>query len=744
MDDWSFRIANLLVGNPAGKSALEFTLQGPTLRFMTDAIIALTGADMKASIDAVPIPLWETIPVKKGSLLKCELAASNGYRTYLSIRGGFDLPNYLGSQATFPLGKLGGLAGTPLLAGNQLPLSDTTLQTLLPFAAKIPQSMIPKYDQHWTIKVLYGPHGSPDFLTDQDIQMFLSSTWKVHHNSNRLGIRLIGPKPKWARADGGEAGLHPSNIHDCEYAVGSINFSGDMPIILANDGPSLGGFVCPVTITRSEIWKLGQLKPNDTITFQLTDYDAAAVDKGKQDEALHAVRNRSWQAKFPIRNIRQGGILYEKAATKDSPQLMIRLAGDRNILLEYGPMELDLDSRFRVQALMSWVQKRDIEGICELSPGVRSLQVSYDDQIISLQCLLNYFIIADENIGNIDQMSFHSRCIMLPIALKDQWNSAAIEKYQQSVRHTAPYLPDNIEFIARINGLKGTQEVLDIICQAEYMVLGLGDVYLGAPCAVPLDPRHRLVTSKYNPARTFTPEGAVGIGGSYMCIYGMESPGGYQLVGRTLSIWNKHLQNPNFTDSKQWLLRFFDRVKFYPVSDEELINLRQQYDTGSLKLEIRNEIFEVGNYKKFLQENAADIKHFQATQKIAFAKEVKKWHKEGMIGSTLEDSKQSPDCNMEYLGNLRKSPSKNSIKSPSGGSIWHLNFKKGDRVKKDETIAVLEAMKMEINISALHEGVIQSYDVKVGDIVSQGQSIAVIKPDNCDQSADTQNEPGSH
>ena len=70
------------------------------------------------------------------------------------------------------------------------------------------------------------------------------------------------------------------------------------------------------------------------------------------------------------------------------------------------------------------------------------------------------------------------------------------------------------------------------------MVMGLGDVYLGAPCAVPMDPRHRLVVPKYNPARTSTPEGAVGIGGCYMCVYPMVSPGGYQLVGRTLPIWN--------------------------------------------------------------------------------------------------------------------------------------------------------------------------------------------------------------
>ena len=97
--------------------------------------------------------------------------------------------------------------------------------------------------------------------------MFFTTDWKVHYNSSRTGIRLIGPKPKWARKDGGEAGLHPSNIHDNAYAIGAVDFTGDMPVILAVDGPSLGGFVCPVTIVQSELWKIGQLRPGDLLRF---------------------------------------------------------------------------------------------------------------------------------------------------------------------------------------------------------------------------------------------------------------------------------------------------------------------------------------------------------------------------------------------------------------------------------------------------------------------------------------------
>jgi urea carboxylase len=154
----------------------------------------------------------------------------------------------------------------------------------------------------------------------------------------------------------------------------------------------------------------------------------------------------------------------------------------------------------------------------------------------------------------------------------------------QSVRSDAPWCPSNIEFIRRINGLDSVETVQRILFEASYLVLGLGDVYLGAPVATPIDPRHRLVTTKYNPARTWTPENAVGIGGAYLCVYGMEGPGGYQFVGRTVQMWNRYRQTADFKDGKPWVLRFFDQLRFYPVSESELLELRKDFITGSFKL----------------------------------------------------------------------------------------------------------------------------------------------------------------
>ena len=147
---------------------------------------------------------------------------------------------------------------------------------------------------------------------------------------------------------------------------------------------------------------------------------------------------------------------------------------------------------------------------------------------------------AESTLAAIDDMQVPTRIVKLPLSWDDDATQLAIAKYMQSVRADAPWCPSNIEFIRRINGLESIDDVKRIVFEASYLVLGLGDVYLGAPVATPLDPRHRLVTTKYNPARTWTPENAVGIGGAYLCVYGMEGPGGYQFVGRTCQMWNTY------------------------------------------------------------------------------------------------------------------------------------------------------------------------------------------------------------
>ena len=185
----------------------------------------------------------------------------------------------------------------------------------------------------------------------------------------------------------------------------------------------------------------------------------------------------------------------------------------------------------------------------------------------------------------------------------------------------------------------------NIVFNASYLVMGLGDVYLGSPMATPLDPRHRLVITKYNPARTWTPENAVGIGGSYLCIYGMEGPGGYQFVGRKLQMWNRYKQTDAFAGDKRWLSRFFDQIRFFPVLGEELLTIREQFPLGRYPIQIEDKPFSLSEYNRFLKENTESIRTFKPTQQNAFDAERRHWEEQGLavFSSSSEPSESTQD-----------------------------------------------------------------------------------------------------
>jgi urea carboxylase len=210
--------------------------------------------------------------------------------------------------------------------------------------------------------------------------------------------------------------------------------------------------------------------------------------------------------------------------------------------------------------------------------------------------------------------------VTLPIAFDHPTAHEAMRRYATSVRPDAPWCPDNVEFIRRVNALPERDEVFDVVASATYLVVGLGDVYLGAPVAVPIDPRHRLVTTKYNPARTWTPENAVGIGGIYLCVYGMEGPGGYQLVGRTVPVWRL-----SGRDEQPWLLRQFDRIRFRPVTAAELDVQRAAIKEGRADLEVAPATFSLAEVRRLEQEAGDEIAHVRALRRTAFDEERKRW-----------------------------------------------------------------------------------------------------------------------
>ncbi len=726
MDSLAFRLANRLVDNTEEKAGLEITLAGPTLRFNCDSIIAVCGAPIDVFLDSEPLSQWQSHFVKAGALLQFGKIKQSGSRVYLAVRGGFQVPDYLSSKSTFTLGQFGGHAGRVLRVGDVLHiLPRQSSQSHL--SQHLSQELIPRYTDHWEIAVLIGPHGAPDFFTEADIEHFFVAEWKVHHNSSRTGVRLIGPKPQWARSDGGEAGLHPSNIHDNAYAIGAVDFTGDMPIILGPDGPSLGGFVCPVTIAHAELWKIGQLKPGDSVHFLPISMEQALALEKQQNQLIQHLRADSNAPSYSPSEKPGNPILHCIPDSKEQVQVTYRQSGDKYLLIEYGPPVLNLNLRFRAHALMTWLQQRietgELAGILDLTPGIRSLQIHFDSRFLARDTLLDLLIAGESKLSAIDDMEVPSRIIHLPLSWDDAATRLAIEKYMQSVRNDAPWCPSNIEFIRRMNGLAHIEDVQHIVFSASYLVMGLGDVYLGAPVATPLDPRHRLVTTKYNPARTWTPENAVGIGGAYLCVYGMEGPGGYQFVGRTVPMWNRYRQTADFKEGKPWLLRFFDQIHFYPVSESELLTLRKDFLSGHFKLRTEETVLNLKQYNAFLQQHAASINAFKTQQQTAFEAERQRWEANGPSQYVTEDTLDEADTQSE----LDLPPGAQAVGSQVTGTVWKLLVKEGDRVDAGKTVIMIESMKMEFSVDAPVSGTVRQIFCKQSGYVSAGQVLFVIQ-----------------
>ncbi|RXT68812.1 urea carboxylase [Pseudomonas syringae] len=823
MDSRALRQGNGLLGNPEGCAALEITMSGPLLRFNTDAVVAVTGAHIPITVDGQSCAMNTALLVHAGSTLSLGTIAGAGVRSYLCVRGGLDVPDYLGSKSTFTLGQFGGHGGRALRAGDVLHIAPLVERSAGQRIADEALEALEALTDIRRMRVIYGPHAAPEYFTEAYIERFFATDWEVHFNSSRTGVRLIGPKPEWVRADGGEAGLHPSNIHDNPYAIGAVDFTGDMPVILGPDGPSLGGFVCPVTIIEADLWQLGQLKAGDKVRFHPVSVEAchAAMNStshwkntrgselaresyipytenpstvptssrasslpqgttnSRRSELVRegyiphtenpsTVPTSSRASSLPqgTTNSRRSELVREgyipdavnpSTATpssrasslpqsiansrgsevvriedlpspiildigQDDKRLVARLSGDTHLLLEIGAPELDLVLRLRGHALMLALEAKALAGVIDLTPGIRSLQVHYRPEHLPLRQLLDIVAGEWDAVCAAKDLQVASRIVHLPLSWDDPACQLAIEKYMTTVRKDAPWCPSNLEFIRRINDLPNLDEVQRTVFDASYLVMGLGDVYLGAPVATPLDPRHRLVTTKYNPARTWTAENSVGIGGAYMCVYGMEGPGGYQFVGRTLQMWNRYRDVAAF-EGKPWLLRFFDQIRFYPVSADELLRIRRDFPLGRFALNIEHSTLNLADYQAFLSREAEGITAFRAQQNTAFNAERERWIANGQADFESDEG-VAPNTEEQPL-----QPGQQGVDSHIAGNLWQVQVQPGDRVEAGDVLVILESMKMEIPLLAPIAGVVQDVRVQPGSAVRAGQRVVVLAAD---------------
>ena len=289
-------------------------------------------------------------------------------------------------------------------------------------------------------------------------------------------------------------------------------------------------------------------------------------------------------------------VIARQDAHEGKPGITYRFAGDRAVLIEYGEMVFDLALNFFVLAAGDALAAGPPKGLIETAPGFRSMLVSYDPAVISTGDLVDHLQRLHDELRPERGITISSRLVQMPVAFDDSQSRAAVDRYIHSIRKDAPNAEGgtNIDYVVRYNGLRDRDELYETVLGTEQWTAFIG-FFPGLPFMFPLDPRDAIFVPKYNPTRTWTAEGALGIGGPCYAIYPVESAGGYQLIGRTLPIYDVRARNEVFRENPL-LLRAGDRVKFERVDEDELMQQFEAVHADTYRYRIEDSPFDVGVY----------------------------------------------------------------------------------------------------------------------------------------------------
>ncbi|CAH0028307.1 unnamed protein product [Clonostachys rhizophaga] len=730
MDDLSARVANILVGNDPGVEVLEVTLVGPELLFHEAAVVSVCGAQLPLTLGGGSCPMWSRIIIPKGQTLKLGKITGNGIRTYLAVKGGFpQIPEFLGSKSTAPELGFGGIQGRKLQINDILSLSpDSKTWAAETTVTSLPSEAIPAFG-YTTLYCMDGPYGSDDILTHQGRDTLYGTDWVVSHNSSRSGVRLDGPQLEWARTSGGGGGSHPSNVFDYGYPNGGVNFTGESPIIFAHDRPDLGGFVCPITICSGEMWKVGQLKPGNTVRFQCVTYDDALEIVKRKDSYLDALRNllggKSSPVASPIISLNHrslSSILHQTPRLGNHPKVTYRQGGDTSIIIEYGEQVSDLRNTVCVQLLGKQLTIADLPSV-RGDANFSSLTVRFDPFQMNQGRLLQLLIEYDGTIGDITGIKIPARQVRLPVCLDHSSLQESAQRYMESIRPTAAYMPDNVEYLQKNNALESRSDVFDSLLKTPWLTVAVG-FYVGTPIMFPLDPWRVLTGQKYNPSRVYTPSGSIGIGGSLAAIYPVTAPGGYQLMGRTLGGWDAAGNRPGFSSTQPWLFNHFDLIKFYAVSEEEYDKAERDFQAGRYVFEIEDITLDMDEHIAKFDAAAQDPK-YRAWRKRQDAAAQELGETEKQLFREWIEAKES-NHSQDSAEDEAIAGKTVLVESPVDANVWKVLVKPGDVLEKGQTVAILEAMKMEIKIVASDDQVgatVVKISQPPGSIVSPGAVI---------------------
>ena len=534
-----------------------------------------------------------------------------------------------------------------------------------------------------------------------------------------------------------------------------INWNGDTPVILGPDAPDLGGLLVTHTLISGE-WRLGQLKPGDKIRFRPVSF-AASQDIRKRlisfvDAVAEAAKGDPSDLKplnisvdsSPV-SAAAGPVLLQTQPSGQRPGAIVRASGDRFVSVEYGDMKVDLTYRCQIELLDRAIadKRRTVKGLGITNPNLRSMSLQFDPSLISQEEVVSLLKDLDESLPSAKDIKLPTRQFTLPVTFEDPNIDLATKRYAESVRSKAAYLPSNKEYLRKANGMGSFEDVEDVAVGSTLLAVAVG-FYLSTPILVvsprffishellsdsvkqPTDPRKRIMSQKLNPTRTWTPRGALGFGGSCAAIYGMDSPGGYQLLGRTIPSWDPFTEKPGFT--KPWLFRAFDTIKFERVPLEEYEAALQAFDRGTYEFDIKQAEFVVGDQVQFEDSIAAEVTTFRENQRSSLAKITKEEERLFLEWSKEQEEARASGASTTSRGALQHSENAIIATAPMNANVWKVLVKSGETVEPGAKIAVLEAMKTEQDIFAPEAMKIVGVLVKPGDSVRSGDALIVGEP----------------
>ncbi|KAK8076351.1 hypothetical protein PG994_003623 [Apiospora phragmitis] len=728
MDPVAFQLSNALVGNPLGAEGLEITLTGPDLLFLGDAVVALTGAAMSATLDGGTFPMWTRVKISAGQRLTIGKTLSEaGCRSYLAVYGGFlNVAEWFGSKATVSVTLVGGYQGRPIRAGDLLKITNKLPPELAGSASgasvSIPTDLVPNYSHDcWELQIMYGPY-CEDYLAKEDFEMFYNTAWEISHNAARGGIRLIGPRPKWARADGGDGGAHPSNVIEYGYPMGGINFTGDEPVVLPNDCPDFGGFVCPFTVVKADYWKVGQIRSGDKVRFPVAKH-LATLNEDPSGSGLGAIFNPldNNMAHTPSDRASaepEPGLIKLLEETETHPCVSYRQGGDDYLLVDYGHGSFDINHKCRTTALKRKLEAGTSgtirfsatgEGIYNTVCIGNSMMIYYNGLAVPRAQLLEYLVSLEAGLGHLRTARVPSRRFTLPLTFTHPKLVECTERYIANQRPYASYLPDTFDFVAENNGLSRAA-FRRLWLEAEFVCVGMG-FFMGLPECLPADPRHRLNAPKMNPSRTWTPEGTVSWGGSCLAIYPVDSPGGYMMAGLTIPGVDTLGYKEGFSRERPWMFEDMDVITFEEVDERESSRMRRS-TWGRTTCSWRAR----GRSRR--DEGAAE----ECQDKmVRLEKELlAKW----------DEEKKAKGISVDNIEALLDDPNIEVIEAPVNANVWKMLAQEGQTIEKGQVVAILEAMKMEINVAVddrLAGSTVEKVLVSSNDIVQSGKPLVLVR-----------------